>query len=1069
MNFSLISRMGVIVAFSFILAMPSVAENRYKEITTPGLLSVNREKARASFLPFKEEEQALKGIYWRSPYYKNLNGKWKFYYSENPDGIPTCFADTTLDVSTWKDINVPGNWELQGYGIPIYVNQSYEFVSPGYPPYMQAPNPPYVPKNFNPTGIYRRTFTVPEDWKDREIFISLDGVKSATYLYINGNMVGMSKDSKLPARYNITEYLKCGDNHIALEVYRWNDGSYLECQDFWRISGVERDIYLYSQPKLRLEDFFVKASLDTINYRDGEFYLNISLKNHGSKDKKYLLSYKLTNDNGKIVASDSVSDVASGNPEWSFMANIRNVKAWSAESPQLYALTIKVTDKDAGTTDIISEKIGFRNVEIKNRQLLVNGKPILVKGVNTHEHNPWNGHYVDTSLMMKDLTLMKRYNVNTIRTCHYPQNELFYRLCDKLGFYVIDEANVEAHGMRYDLRSCIGNSPKYKDAIVDRNLSMVERDKNHPSVIIWSPGNESGNGYCFYEAYKAIKDLDNTRPIQYERAGREWNTDIYCPMYSSPAGLEEYAKSSDSDKPLILCEYAHAMGNSLGNFQDYWDIIEKYDILQGGCIWDWVDEGFDKQSKDGKHFWAYGGDYGPEGTPSDDNFMINGVVFPDRSIKPHTEEMKKVYQNIKFFGVDKDKKTVVVKNGNFFTTLSPYIFDYKVLADGKIIQKGTFTLSTQPQATDTVKIKLPKIPSNGAEYFLEIEAKQKIATELIPAGYVVAREQIELTQGKQMAKIVKGNSTLNMSDNNNAINISGKNFNIVIDKKSGVITSYKIAGKEIIKEGYGPRPNFWRAPTDNDYGYAMPRRNAIWNSVSNWLPVAENMLVSEKDDIITVEFLYKPDAKVTNHISYTVYPSGYVALKIKTDTEKGLPFMPRVGFKMRLGADLDNITYFGRGPLENYSDRKTASFVGLYQTTADSMYVPYVRPQENGHRTDVRYFMLTDNSGKGIMITADELIQFNALKNTIEDFDGGYGGDSKSNDPAKKNITFKHINDIVPRDMVECNFDYKMTGVGGNDSWGSLPEQKYICSPDSSDNSFTFLIVPIISGKPVTK
>lgn len=1066
MNFSFLLKGGAAAGLSLILAMPSVASERYKEITTPGFISVNMEKARASFLPFKDEAQAEKGVYSESPYYKNLNGKWKFYYTENPNNIPDGFADPALDVSAWDDINVPGNWELQGYGIPIYVNRGYEFVSPDYPPYMSAPNPPYVPKDFNPTGIYRRTFTVPGSWKGREVFISLDGVKSVSYLYINGKEVGMGKDGKLPTRYNITPYLKDGENHIALEVYRWNDGSYLEGQDFWRISGVERDIYLYSQPKLRLEDFFVKATLDTLNYRDGEFRLAVSLKNHDDSAKKYTLSYKLTDGNGKTVASDSISGSAKGNPELNFSREIKNARAWSAEDPQLYTLTIKLSDKDAGTTDIISEKIGFRTVEIKNRQLLVNGKPILVKGVNLHEHNPWNGHYVDTALMMKDLMLMKRYNVNTIRTCHYPQNELFYRLCNKLGFYVIDEANVESHGMDYNLRYCLGNSPKYKDAIVDRNLSMVERDKNHPSVIIWSNGNESGNGYGFYEAYTAVKNRDNTRPVQYERAEREWNTDIYCPMYTSPGGLESYAKSADADKPLILCEYAHAMGNSLGNFQDYWDIIEKYDILQGGCIWDWVDQGFAEEAKNGKQFWAYGGDYGPEGTPSDDNFLINGIVFPDRSLKPHTEEMKKVYQNIKFLGIDKDKKRLYVKNDNFFTTLAPYTFNYKVMSGGKIVQRGSFTLNTQPQATDTVSIKLPKMPSGGPEYFFEIEARQKAATELIPAGYVVAKEQIELTDGKQKVVIVKGDSPMNLVQDAGKIDISGKNFNLAIDKTSGIITSYKVAGEEIIKDGFGPRPNFWRAPTDNDYGYRMPVNNAIWETVSYAEPVAENMAVSEQGGVATVKFDYKPDPKVTNHVTYTVYPSGYITLGIKTDTEKGLPFMPRAGFKMRLGSGFDNITYFGRGPLENYPDRKTASFVGVYKTKADSMYVPYVRPQENGHRTDVRYVMLTDDSGRGVMITADEPIQFNALKNTIEDFDGGYGGDSKSSDPAKKSIKFAHISDIAPRDMVECNFDYKMTGLGGNDSWGALPENKYICNPDSSDNSFTFVIIPVVSGTP---
>ncbi|MBR2475908.1 MAG: DUF4981 domain-containing protein, partial [Bacteroidaceae bacterium] len=734
-------------------------------------------------------------------------------------------------------------------------------------------------------------------------------------------------------------------------------------------------------------------------------------------------------------------------------------KPWTAETPNLYTLVIKLTSGE--NTEIISEKIGFRTVEIKNRQLLVNGQPILIKGVNIHEHNEFTGHYVDTALMIKDFELMKRYNVNTIRTSHYPQNELFYRLCDKYGFYVIGEANVESHGMFYNLRDCIGNNPSYCDAIVNRNLEMVERDKNHPSIIIWSPGNESGNGYCFYQAYVEMKKLDPTRPIQYERADMEWNTDIFCPMYSTPADLLKYANDPSADRPMIMCEYAHAMGNSLGNFKEYWDIIEKYDILQGGCIWDWVDQGFAEVDENGRKFWAYGGDYGPKGTPSDDNFLINGIIFPDRTTKPHTEEMKKIYQNIKFSMPESGK--LEVKNWNYFIDLSGYNFRYEIVSEGKVVRKGTFKLTTAPQATETVIIKLPKF-AKGVEYFLNVYAMQKEATSLVPANHVVACEQIELTNGKSLLDIPVKGAALKVADSNGKTVVEGAKFAMEIDKTSGVITSYKVAGEELLKDGYGPRPNYWRAPTDNDYGMKLQKRARVWQSASNAPRVASNYNVTNQNGIVTVKFSQAMVDSVAQDIEYNIYPSGYMAMTVNTITENDMPMMPRAGIRMQLNGEYDNVKYYGRGEYENYPDRKTASFVGIYSTTAEEMYTPYIRPQENGHRSDVRYFTLTNDKGNGIMVTAQEdLIQFNALKNTIEDYEAGdQGGETGSNDPAKKTINYKHQNDITPRDLVDCCVDYKMMGVGGNNSWGGWPEPQYLCYPDAQVESFTYIIAPVV-------
>lgn len=1060
MNFRGYAYLVLALVASAMFSLSAEAKSFYKEISNPRLVSKNTEEARASFLPFENETQAVKGNYKESPYYKSLNGTWKFLYSENPYKIPADFMSPALDDSEWSDINVPGNWERQGFGIAIYTNTSWEFCSRNNPPYMDGPKPPYVPETFNPTGVYRTTFTVPSNWDGRQIFISFDGVKSAAYLYINGVEVGMSKDSKLPARYDITRFVKKDlPNQLTLRVFRWNDGSYLECQDFWRISGIERDVYIYSQPKTRINDFTVIAELDKENYTTGEFALKVDVKNHTSNEANYKVSYRLMDADGVEVLSGMSPGKVVDKDRVEFASEIANVKSWTAETPNLYTLVIKLTSGE--NTEIISEKIGFRTVEIKNRQLLVNGQPILIKGVNIHEHNEFTGHYVDTALMIKDFELMKRYNVNTIRTSHYPQNELFYRLCDKYGFYVIGEANVESHGMFYNLRDCIGNNPSYCDAIVNRNIEMVERDKNHPSIIIWSPGNESGNGYCFYQAYVEMKKLDPTRPIQYERADMEWNTDIFCPMYSTPADLLKYANDPSADRPMIMCEYAHAMGNSLGNFKEYWDIIEKYDILQGGCIWDWVDQGFAEVDENGRKFWAYGGDYGPKGTPSDDNFLINGIIFPDRTTKPHTEEMKKIYQNIKFSMPESGK--LEVKNWNYFVDLSAYNFRYEIVAEGKVVRKGTFKLTTAPQATETVAIKLPKF-AKGVEYFLNVYAMQKEATCLIPANHVVACEQIELTNGKSILDIPVKGSVLKVADSNGKTVVEGAKFAMEIDKTTGVITSYKVAGEELLKDGYGPRPNYWRAPTDNDYGMKLQKRSRVWQAASNAPRVASNYNVTNQNGIITVKFSQAMVDSVAQDIEYNIYPSGYMAMTVNTITENDMPMMPRAGIRMQLNGEYDNVKYYGRGEYENYPDRKTASFVGVYSTTAEEMYTPYIRPQENGHRSDVRYFTLTNDKGNGIMVTAQEdLIQFNALKNTIEDYEAGdQGGETGSNDPAKKTINYKHQNDITPRDLVDCCVDYKMMGVGGNNSWGGWPEPQYLCYPDAQVESFTYIIVPIV-------
>jgi beta-galactosidase len=1058
----------LILSFSA-MAFSSGYPERYKQLTDPHLLHLNKEKPRSSFMSYPTREIAVKNEFSKSPWYILLNGQWDFYYSENPSLIPSDFNTDNPEKKGWTNINVPGNWEVQGFGFPIYVNLPYEFVSKGNPPYLDRPNPPHVPYEWNPVGIYRREFEIPESWDGRDVFVSFDAIKSASFIHVNGKLAGMSKDSKTPARFNITPYLRKGSNVITAEVYRWSDGSYLECIDFWRISGIERDVYLYSRPKTRVADFFVKSPLDE-KFRHGQFSVDVDF----TGTQQLQVNVQLLDGMQRIVFSQNKNTSGQYGEKLHFSGVVENALHWTAETPNLYTLLITTLKPDGEVVEIVSHNVGFRTIEIKNSQLLVNGQPILIKGVNLHEHDPATGHYVSMELMLKDIELFKKLNINTVRTSHYPQPEYLMQLTDKYGIYVINEANVEAHGMGYSLSvgGGLGNNPLFKEAIIDRNRNMVERDKNHPSVIIWSMGNEAGNGYNFYESYKWIKNRDTSRPVQYERALEEWNTDIYTPMYSTVRQLETYALSERAIRPLILCEYAHAMGNSLGNFQDYWDVIEKYDVLQGGCIWDWVDQGLDKTTPDGRHFWAYGGDFGPEGTPSDQNFLINGVVFPDRSLKPATYEMKKVYQNIKFDAFDPSTRSLTVRNEFFFTNLNQYDFEYEIFADGEPLRKGRFSVDLEPRAVKSVvlPVRLPSLDKNGLEYFIHLRALIRNAEPFLEKGYVIAEEQLKLNT-PQRNEILITTGAPQAKRENGEIVLTGSNWQVKIQEASGMITSYVYRGEEMILEGAGFRPNFWRAPTDNDYGYRMPVRNGIWKTFSQQQPAPSNLTVKQEVTFSEIAFAWNYENGVSWKTVYKIYGNGIVKIQNEVFTGEGnMPFIPRLGMRMQMPGQFNNAEYFGRGPFENYQDRKTSNFVGKYKSSVADFYVPYIRPQENGHRTDVRWLVLTNNKGNGMAISSENLFGFNALPNTIEDFDGGFFGTSGSNDPASKNIVFKHTTDIIPRKLVELNLDYMQSGVGGDDSWGSMQMQQYqIKAGNGVVYRFDFNFIPVYNGRPVAE
>ena len=1055
------------VACFVILPLSSTAQgDRYKQITDPNLTSINRETPRSTFTSYTNEKDATANNRKDGTLRLSLNGKWKFNYVDSFSTRPTDFMLPEKDVSDWADIEVPGNWERQGFGIPIYVNTSYEFCSPGYAPYWDKPNPPYVPEEWNPTGTYRRDFNLPANWDGKEIFLSADGTKGAAFYYLNGTFIGMNKDAKTPARFNITKQVKPGKNVLAVQIHRFSDANYLECQDFWRLSGFERDVYLYAQPQLRIVDFKVESPLDA-DYNNGILKFKIKIANSSKPIyPSYVISYKLLDKDGQQVATSDYAVKAMPAPgisqsltEFVFDDNIiKSPKQWTAETPYLYTLVISLKKPESGEVmEATSVKVGFRTVEMKNNQLCVNGKPILVKGVNVHEHNEHTGHYVTEELMLKDFELWKKYNVNTVRTCHYPQQERFYELCDEYGIYVIDEANIESHGMGYnrEVGGTLANNRLFMDAHLYRTINMYERDKNHPSVIVWSLGNEAGNGINFYKTYSALKELDS-RPVQYEQAHLEWNSDIYCPMYTRPADIEKYAKDPKHTRPLILCEYAHAMGNSLGNFQEYWDVIEKYPLLQGGCIWDWVDQGFAEKTTDGRKYWTYGGDYGAFGTPSDGDFCINGVVYPDRTVKPHTTEMGKVYQNIKFINFKKDKGTIDLRNDFSFTNLDKYNYHYIIRDHGKEIYTDKFQVSGAPGETVTVQLKgIPQAQTNTGDVRIEFYATVRIAEPFLPVGTVIAREQSYIyTFHKDK---VAQQEAAPMKETDTQVIYSGKNFKAVFDKKSGLLVSYQYNGAEYILNGQGLHPNFWRAPIDNDYGAGLARKLGVWKEASYQDIMAASFNARNGEVTCTYQF---PQTDATWDITYKIYTNGVIKVdnRFVAANEK-TPMIPRIGLRMQMPETFTTLTYYGRGPEENYRDRRTSQFFGEYSTPIKKMYEPYIRPQENNHRTDIYWCALTNKSGAGLLLVADRTFEMNASNYPLEALDSG--DDLHNAAPRTAQTNHRHLTDPKPEKMVDLFIDYRMMGVGGDNSWGALAHEPYLIRTGAQNAvEYGFTLVP---------
>lgn len=1073
-------------------------EKEPRDWENQSVFNINREDPNASLISFSDEKSALEAVKTNSPNYRSLDGLWKFNWVKTPDQRPYWFFKDDYDTRDWKDIEVPSNWQMKGYDVPVYTNIPYPFWvyddvfnsnNPGTPDVAAKPQagdskdplsantsykykkvPPAIPHNWNPVGSYKRNFTVPSDWKNKEIFLHFGAVSSAFYVWVNEKLVGYSQDSKMPAEFNITGFLKRGKNSVSVEVYRWCDGSYLEDQDFWRLSGIQRSVYLHARPKTYIKDFYAVGDL-TNDYNDGNLKIDVSLRSTTPSENKFIIDASLYDQDQKLYTESKEIKLVDNKVSVDFNKALPGIKKWSAEKPNLYSLVLTLKDNSGTDIESVSAKIGFRKVEIKNSQLLVNGVAILLKGVNMHEHNELTGHVIDEETVMKDIRTMKSNNINAMRTCHYPQQEFWYEMCDKYGLYLIDEADIESHGMGYNKDVTLADKPEWEAAHLDRMQRMVERDKNHPSVIIWSMGNEAGDGHNFLNGYKWIKGRDLTRPVQYERAEKSTNaperhTDIWADMYATIEDIEAYAKNPKNDRPMIMCEYAHAMGNSTGNLQDYWDVIEKYPNLQGGFIWDWVDQGFLMTNENGEKYWAYGGDYGDEGIPSDGNFCINGLVWPDRTPHPGLYEVNKVYQYIGFEPVDLSKGMVRITNKYDFTNLSEFNFEWEIVSDGNVIQSGKIPKSDlQPKASNIIQIPFTQIePAAGAEYFLNIRASRSEVWNYVPEDHVYASMQYKMPfEGKPALAKAENLSALQTKTTDKQLEVSGENMKITFDLAEGRMTSFNFRGKELML--MGPAPDFWRPPTDNDYGYNMDKLLGVWKKAGERTKVTKADISQPELDKVVVTFNYDiPDVagkKIGGYAtSYTIYGSADVVVKNQfSKLADNIPEIPRMGMQMQLPEEFSNLKWFGRGPQENYADRKTSADVGLYESTVADQETPYIRPQENGYKTETRWLILTDDSGNGILITGDPLICFAALNNIHDDFESP-GKLSQYRKDAKTANT--HSIDVKPRDLVNLNIDLGQMGVGGDNSWGAKIHPQYRLLDKKYE--YSFRMRPVVKG-----
>lgn len=1002
----------------------------------PNVNAINRAAMHTNYFAYESEQAALKGCRLASDNYMTLNGTWKFNWVQNADQRPTDFYKVDFNDKGWDNIQVPGVWELNGYGDPIYVNVGYPWRS------QYKNNPPYVPTVNNHVGTYRKEIELPADWKGRQIMAHFGSVTSNMYLWVNGKFVGYSEDSKLEAEFDLTKYLRPGKNIIAFQVFRWCDGTYLEDQDFFRYSGVGRDCYLYTRTANHIEDIRITPDLDT-QYKDGTLQIDIQMKGKGTVD------LKLLDKEGKEVTTAQVK----GSGKQTASMTVSNPAKWTAETPNLYTLVANLQE-NGKIIESIPVKVGFRKIELKNGQILVNGQAVLFKGADRHEMDPDKGYVVSRERMIQDIKRMKELNINAVRTCHYPDNNLWYDLCDEYGIYVVAEANIESHGMGYGDET-LAKNPLFAKAHLERNQRNVQRGYNHPSIIFWSLGNEAGFGPNFEACYKWIKAEDKTRAVQYEQAGTNEYTDIFCPMYYSYESCENYSKGN-IDKPLIQCEYAHAMGNSQGGFKEYWDLVRKYPKYQGGFIWDFVDQSARWYTKDGKEFYGYGGDFNRYDA-SDNNFQNNGLISPDRVPNPHAHEVGYIYQNIWVKPIDLQKGEISIYNENFFRDLSDFYAEWQLLANGEVLQSGIINdLKVGPQ--QTVNQKLNYTLDNICpckEVLLNVAFKLKNTETLLPAGFAVAQQQLSVREYKAPENLLTEKKIAHdytpapvVEDNDSYyLIVKGENFHIDFERRSGYLSLYDVNGLSILDEGAQLTPNFWRAPTDNDMGAGLQKKYLAWKNPEIKLTSLEHatenglIVVTAKYDMPTVS------AKLT--LTYRINKEGAIEVtqSMTTDKNAKVSNMFRFGMRAALNKNLSNIQYYGRGPIENYADRNNSTNIGKYAQTVDEQFYSYIRPQETGTKTDIRWWNQTNKGGNGIQLVGKTPFSASALHYTMESLDDGLEKDQRHSE-------------LVPQtDCVNFCIDKVQMGLGCVNSWGALPLDKYMVP--YQDYEFTFVIKPI--------
>ena len=1011
----------------------------------PEVNEVNTMAPRAAFFAYETENLAKADQKARSERYLSLEGKWKFNFSKDHDKAPRDFYSLKYDDSQWTDFPVPGILELNGYGDAIYSNNGYPWRT------QFRPEPPFVEERNNYTGSYRKMVTVPADWKGERIYLHVGSATSNLMVWVNGKFVGYSEDSKVSAEFDLTKYLTPGkENLIAMQVMRWCDGSYLEDQDFWRFTGIAREVYLYARPQAHIADLFITPDLVN-NYQDGT--LEVKLNAVGAKGETVMFSLK--DKEGKEVAAQTAK--VGGNGEVKVNFDIKNPLKWTAETPNLYTLYTTLMDGKQ-VAEVVPQRVGFRKVEIKNAQVLVNGQPVLFKGANRHELDPVTGYVVSMDRMLEDIRVMKELNINAVRTCHYPNDPRWYELCDIYGIYMVAEANIESHGMGYGDKT-LAKEPTYEKAHLERNESNIKIYKNHPSIIFWSVGNEAGYGPNFEKAYDLVKAYDPSRPCQYEQAGQNGKTDIFCPMYYDYGGCDKYSQS-DNPRPLIQCEYAHAMGNSMGGFKEYWDMVRKYPKYQGGFIWDFVDQGLRVKNKQGKTIYAYGGDFGRYPT-SDHNFNCNGIINPDRKPNPHANEVRYYYQNIWATAKDLKAGEVEVYNENFFKSLDDVELQWTLESEGKVLANGRNALDIPAQQKRVVKLDGYSLPADvKGEVVLNLDFVLKKAEPMLDAGYAVAREQfvvnpytfptmesvLAVTSGKYDTRKVEKEEKVAW------VTLSAGNTSVTFNHWNGWIDYLDVDGKPMLEEGYAITPDFWRAPTDNDYGAGTQRKLHAWKNPEMKMKsfkVVENEGKAEKG----VEVVYDmPSVEATLTMTYTLTPAGELvvneAMTVNKDA-KHKPELMRYGMQLVMPKAYNMLTYYGKGPGENYIDRNNGDRLGVYDAKVADQYWGYVRPQESGNKTEVRYWQVKDENGKGLEFYSFAPMECSTLNYLASDLDDGWD----------KNAHQSHSGDLTPRDFSVVKLAARQRGLACVNSWGAIPLEQY--RMPYQDYSFTYVIRPL--------